>query len=81
MTSSKLSSFVPINSLARPIINSGRKYNKWGQGGAFGKEMEQERDALREKLGDKDKNLALKAKKANPGIYQRVALPRQHACL
>ncbi len=41
-----------------------RKYNKWGQGGAFGKEMEQERDALREKLGDKDKNLALKAKKA-----------------
>ncbi len=40
-----------------------RKYNKWGQIGA-GKEMEQERDALREKLGDKDNSLALKAKKA-----------------
>ncbi len=41
-----------------------RKYNKWGQGGGFGKEMEQERDALREKLGDKDKSLGIKAKKA-----------------
>lgn len=40
-----------------------RKYNKWGQTGA-GKEMELERDALREKLGDKDNSLALKAKKA-----------------
>lgn len=40
-----------------------RKYNKWGQTGA-GKEMEQERDTLREKLGDKDNSLALKAKKA-----------------
>lgn len=41
-----------------------RKYNKWGQSGGLGKEMEQEREILREKLGDKDKKLGIKAKKA-----------------
>ncbi len=40
-----------------------RKYNKWSAGGANNKEMENERAALREKLGDTDSNLATKVKK------------------
>ena len=42
-----------------------KKYNKWGKNGAS-REMEQERNALREKLGAKDNSLAVK-KKAKQG--------------
>ncbi|MBO5198344.1 MAG: endonuclease MutS2 [Lachnospiraceae bacterium] len=43
-----------------------RKYNKWSTQGGIGKEMEAERSALREKLGDTDERLAVKAgKKSN----------------
>ncbi len=41
-----------------------RKYNKWSSEGEFGKEMEKEREALRNRLGDKDSRLGIKAKKA-----------------
>ena len=41
-----------------------RKFNKWGQSAGDGREMEQEREALRTRLGDKDKKLAIKVKKA-----------------
>ena len=40
-----------------------RKYNKWSNDGGFGKDMENERHALREKLGDTDSKLAVKKKK------------------
>ncbi|HCL01253.1 MAG TPA: endonuclease MutS2, partial [Lachnoclostridium phytofermentans] len=40
-----------------------RKYNKWSAGGANNKEMENERAALREKLGDTASSLASKEKK------------------
>lgn len=40
-----------------------RKYNKWSAGGANNKEMENERAALREKLGNTDTKLASKEKK------------------
>ena len=39
-----------------------KKFNKWGVSGA-GREMEQERNALREKLGEKENSLAIKKKK------------------
>ena len=39
-----------------------KKFNKWGASGA-GREMEQERNALREKLGEKENSLAIKKKK------------------
>ncbi len=39
-----------------------KKFNKWGTSGA-GREMEQERNALREKLGEKENSLAIKKKK------------------
>lgn len=45
-----------------------RKYNKWGQTGGVGKDMEKERDALREKLGSTDKHLGIKAKKAKKNL-------------
>ncbi|MBQ9767611.1 MAG: endonuclease MutS2 [Lachnospiraceae bacterium] len=40
-----------------------KKFNKWGKSGA-GREMEQERSALREKLGEKENSLAVKRKKS-----------------
>ncbi len=40
-----------------------RKYNKWSTDGNMNREMEQERAALREKLGEKEEKLALKKKK------------------
>ena len=40
-----------------------RKYNKWSKEGGIGKDMENERHALRERLGEKDQKLAVKAKK------------------
>ena len=40
-----------------------RKYNKWVTDGNMNREMEQERAALREKLGEKEEKLALKKKK------------------
>lgn len=40
-----------------------RKFNKWGQESGTGKEMEQERAALREKLGNTDAKLSVKAAK------------------
>ena len=43
-----------------------KKFNKWGTQGA-GKEMEQERSALRERLNEKDKNLAIKQQKKKQG--------------
>ncbi len=39
-----------------------KKFNKWGKSGA-GREMENERNALREKLGEKENSLAIKKKK------------------
>lgn len=39
-----------------------RKYNKWVKDGDMNKEMERERSALREKLGEKEEKLALKKK-------------------
>lgn len=45
-----------------------RKYNKWSTQGGIGKEMEAERSALRDKLGDTDEQLAVKAvRKREPG--------------
>lgn len=43
-----------------------RKFNKFGKSGA-GREMEQERSALRDKLGEKENSLAIKGKKAKQG--------------
>ena len=40
-----------------------KKFNKWGKSGA-GREMEQERNELRNRLGEKENSLALKQKKA-----------------
>lgn len=40
-----------------------KKFNKWEKSGA-GREMEQERAALREKLGEKENSLAVKRKKS-----------------
>ncbi len=40
-----------------------KKYNKWIKDGSMGKDMEQERNALRDKLGDAQSKLALKNKK------------------
>lgn len=40
-----------------------KKFNKWEKNGA-GREMEQERSALREKLGEKENSLAVKRKKS-----------------
>lgn len=42
-----------------------KKYNKWMNDGSMGKEMENERNALRNKLGDAESKLALKNKKSN----------------
>mgnify|MGYP003310189226 CR=1 FL=1 len=39
-----------------------KKFNKWEKSGP-GREMEQERSALREKLGEKENSLAVKRKK------------------
>lgn len=39
-----------------------KKFNKWGKTGA-GRDMENERNALREKLGEKENSLAIKKKK------------------
>lgn len=42
-----------------------RKYNKWSKEGGIGKDMENERNALRERLGEADSKLAVKKKKTN----------------
>ena len=44
-----------------------RKYNKWSTQGGLGKEMEAERSALRDKLGDTDDKLAGRAGKKGKG--------------
>ena len=44
-----------------------RKYNKWSTQGGLGKEMEAERSALRDKLGDTDDKLAVRAGKKGKG--------------
>lgn len=44
-----------------------RKYNKWSTQGGIGKEMEAERSALRDKLGDTDDKLAVRAGKKGKG--------------
>lgn len=42
-----------------------RKYNKWGSTSGVNKEMENERAALRERLGDANSKLSIKKKKSN----------------
>lgn len=44
-----------------------RKYNKWSTQGGLGKEMEAERSALRDKLGDTDDKLAVRTGKKGKG--------------
>ncbi len=50
-----------------------RKYNKWSAQGGIGKEMEAERSALRDKLGDTDNKLAVKAGKKGKGKQQEAS--------